>query len=68
MVDTSGSLLRNTVAVLELFGIFGVDESSQVSAVIEDKIELLVVLESGQGLLEAPIVFLLSLSLPGEAV
>jgi hypothetical protein len=45
-----------------------VDEGGQVTTVVEDEVELLVILESEQLLLKAPLVLLLGLTLPGEAV
>jgi hypothetical protein len=45
-----------------------VDEGGQVTTVVEDKVELLVILEGEQLLLKAPLVLLLGLTLPGEAV
>lgn len=66
VVDTSGGLLRDTEAVLELLGVLLVDEGSQVTTVIEDEVKLLVILESRELLLKAPVVLLLGLTLPGE--
>lgn len=68
VVDTGGGLLRDTVAVLEHLGVLGVDEGGQVTTVVEDEVELLVILEGEQLLLKAPLVLLLGLTLPGEAV
>lgn len=66
VVDTSGGLLRDTIAALEHLGVLGVDEAGQVTTIIEDQVELLVVLESKELLLEAPVVLLLGLTLPSE--
>lgn len=66
VVDTSGGLLGDTVAVIKHLGVLRVDEGGQVTTVIEDKVELLVILESEQLLLKAPLVLLLGLTLPGE--
>ena len=66
VVDTGGGLLRDTEAVLELLGVLGVDEAGQVTTVVEDEVELLVVLEGRELLLQAPVVLLLGLTLPGE--
>ena len=66
VVDTGGGLLRDTVAALELVGELGVDEGSQVTTVIKDEVQLLVVLEGGELLLKAPVVLFLGLALPGE--
>jgi len=67
MVDTSGGLLRNTIAALEHVGVFLVNEGSQVTTVVEDEVKLGVILESEQLLLKAPLVLLFRLTLPGEA-
>ena len=66
VVDTSGGLLRDTVAVLEHLRVLLVDESSKVTTVVEDQVQGLVILESNKLLLEAPLVLLLGLALPGE--
>lgn len=66
VVDTSGGLLRDTVAVLEHLGVLGVDEAGQVTTVVKDEVELLVILEGNELLLEAPVVLLLGLALPGK--
>ena len=66
VVDTGGGLLGDTVAVLEHLRVLLVDEGSQVTAVVEDDVEALVILEGGQLLLQAPVVLLLGLALPGE--
>ena len=66
VVDTSGGLLGDTIAVLELLGVLVVDEVGEVTTVIEDEVELLAVLEGGKLLLQAPVVLLLGLTLPGE--
>ena len=68
VVDTGGGLLGDTVAVIKHLGVLRVDEGGQVTTVIEDKVELLVILESEQLLLKAPLVLLLGLTLPGEAI
>lgn len=66
VVDTGGGLLRHTVAVLEHLGVLGVDEGGKISTVIEDEVEGLARGERGELLLEAPLVLLLGLTLPGE--
>lgn len=68
MVNTSGGLLRDTIAVLEEVRVLLVDKSSEVSTIIEDEVELLAILERDELLLKAPVVFLLSLTLPSETV
>lgn len=67
VVDTSGGLLGETVAVLELLRVLLVDEGGEVTTVIEDEVELLAVLEGRELLLQAPVVLLIGLTLPGEA-
>lgn len=67
VVDTGGGLLGDTVAVLEHLGELGVDESGKVTTVVEDEVELLAILEGKELLLQAPLVLLLGLTLPGEA-
>lgn len=66
VVDTGGGLLRQTEATLELLGELGVDQSGQVTTVVQDEVELLAILESLELLLQAPVVLLLRLTLPGE--
>lgn len=66
VVDAGGGLLGNAEAVLELLGVLVVDEVGQVTAVVENQVELLAVLESAQLLLQAPVVLLLGLALPGK--
>jgi hypothetical protein len=66
VVDTGGGLLGDTVAVLEHLWVLVVDKSSEITTVIEDQVEALVVLEGNQLLLQAPLVLLLGLTLPGE--
>lgn len=66
VVDTGGGLLRDTEAVLEHLRVLLVDKGSEVTTVVEDQVEGLVVLESNKLLLKAPLVLLLGLTLPGE--
>ena len=66
VVDTGGGLLRDTVAALEHLGVLGVDEVGEITTVVEDEVELLAILEGDKLLLQAPVVLLLSLALPGE--
>jgi hypothetical protein len=66
VVDTSGGLLRHTIAVLEHLGVLLVDERGKVTAVVEDQVQALAVLEGRELLLQAPLVLLLGLALPGE--
>ena len=66
VVDAGGGLFRDTVAALKLFGIFVVDESGQVTAVVEDEVELLAVTKGVELLLKAPVVLVFRLALPCE--
>ena len=66
VVDTGGGLLGETEAAVELLGELGVDEAGQVTTVVEDEVELLAILEGLELLLQAPVVLLLGLTLPGE--
>lgn len=68
VVNTGGGLLRDTEAALELLGELGVDKGSEVTTVVEDQVELLAILEGTELLLETPLVLLLGLTLPGEAI
>lgn len=68
VVDTSGSLFRHSKAALQHLRVLLVDEGSQVTAIIKDEVQRLSILESGELLLETPVVFLLCLTLPGKAV
>jgi len=51
---------------LEDLGVLLVGESGEISSVVEDHVEALSVREALDGLLHAPNVLLLGLSLPGE--
>jgi hypothetical protein len=66
VVDTGGGLLRDTVAVLEHLRVLLVDKGGEVTTIVEDQVKGLVVLEGNKLLLEAPLVLLLGLALPGE--
>jgi len=66
VVHAGGGLLGKTVAALEDVGELVVDESGKISTVIEDQVERLAGGESVELLLEAPVVLLLGLALPGE--
>lgn len=48
MMYTSGGFFRNAIAVLELFGVFFVDQCSKVTTVVEDEIEVFPILEGGE--------------------
>lgn len=67
MMNTSGSLLGDTKAVIEKFGVLVVDEGSKITTVVEDQVQLLAILEGKELLLQTPIILLLRLTLPGEA-
>jgi hypothetical protein len=45
-----------------------VDEGGQIATVVKNEVELLAILEGGELLLEAPVVLLLGLALPREAI
>ena len=66
VVHAGGGLLGDTVAALEHLGELVVDESSKISTVVEDQVEGLAGGERLELLLEAPVVLLLGLALPGE--
>lgn len=66
VVDTSGGLLRDTVAALQHLWVFLVNESSKVSTIIKNQVQALATLEGNKLLLQAPLVFLLCLALPCE--
>jgi hypothetical protein len=66
VVNTGGGLLGDTVAALQHLGVLLVNESSEISTVIEDQVQALAILERNELLLQAPLVLLLSLSLPRE--
>jgi hypothetical protein len=66
VVDTGGGLLGDTVAVLEHLRVLLVDKGGKITAVVEDQVERLARGERGELLLEAPLVLLLGLTLPGE--
>jgi hypothetical protein len=66
VVDTGGGLLRDTVAVLEHLRVLLVDKGGKITTVVEDQVKRLARGERGELLLEAPLVLLLGLTLPGE--
>jgi len=68
VVDTGGGLLGHTEAVLEHVGVLVVDERGKVTTVVEDEVEGLAGGEGGELLLQTPVVLLLALSFPREAV
>jgi len=68
VVDTGGGLLGDTVAVLEHLWVLVVNKSGKVTTVVEDQVERLAGWERGELLLEAPVVLLLGLTLPGETI
>lgn len=68
VVDTGGGLLGDTEAVIEHLGVLLVNEGGEVTTVVEDEVELLAILEGLELLVEAPLVLLLGLTFPGEAV
>ena len=66
VVHARRRLLRDAVAALEHFRVLVVHERGEVAAVVEDQVEGLAVLEGGQLLLKAPVVFFFRLAFPGE--
>lgn len=66
-MNTSGGLLGDTVAVLEHLRVFLVNQTGQITTVVEDEVKLLPILEGDELLLETPIVFLVRFTLPSEA-
>lgn len=66
MVDACSGLLRDSVAVLEHFGVFVVNHSCQVTTVVQDQIQVLPIFERQKLLFQTPSVLFLGLSLPGE--
>ena len=64
VVDSGSGLLRQTPDVLKVLGVLLVDEVGEVTTVVEDHVEGLAVRED-EGLLNAPDVLLVCLSLPG---
>lgn len=67
MVDTGGSLLGDTIAILKKVRVLVMDKGSEITAVVEDQVELLAILEGKELLLQTPVVLLFGLALPGEA-
>merc|ERR1719500_173683 len=64
VVHTSGGLLRQALDSLDVLGELLVDEVGEVASVVEDHVQGLAVGED-EGLLDAPDVLLVGLSLPG---
>merc|ERR1712020_796689 len=64
VVDPSGGLLRQALDVGQILGVFLVNQVGQVTSVVEDHVQRFAVREE-DGLLDAPDVLLVSLSLPG---
>ena len=67
VVNAGGSLFRNTIAILEHLWVFLVNKRREISTVIQDKIQVLSILECEELLLQAPFVLFLSLAFPGKA-
>jgi hypothetical protein len=57
---------RHTIAVLEHLGILIVDERSEITSIVENQVQVLAILEGSELLLQAPVVLLLGLALPGK--
>jgi hypothetical protein len=68
MVNTSGSLFRDTEAILQRLWVFAVNKSSKIATIVKDEVELLATLECKKLLFQAPVVFFLSLTLPCKPV
>jgi len=63
---TGGSLLADTVAVLQHVGVLIMDKGSQVTTVIQNQVEGLAILEGLQLLAKTPLVLFFGLALPCE--
>jgi len=66
VVNTGGGLLGQTETTLQHLWVLLVNQSGQVSTVVQDQVQLLAVLESKQLLLNTPQVLFLGLTLPSE--
>lgn len=66
VVDTGGGLLRDTLDLGQQLWVLLVDESGQVTTIVQDHVGALAILEGAELLLEAPDVLLVSLTLPGK--
>lgn len=66
VVDTSRSLLRDTVASFQHIWIFAVHKCSKITAIVENQVQWFAGREGSQRLLDAPVVLVLSLALPSE--
>jgi hypothetical protein len=64
VLDTSGGLLADAADATEELGVLVVDEVGQITSVVEDHVEGLTIGEV-DGLLNAPDVLLIGLTLPG---
>ncbi|GMR54030.1 hypothetical protein PMAYCL1PPCAC_24225 [Pristionchus mayeri] len=65
VVHSSGGLLGESADSSQILGVLGMDDVGEVSSVIEDHVEGLAI-GPDEGLLDAPLVLLLGLSLPRE--
>lgn len=65
LISSHAFQLRRSERTSEKLGVLLVDEGSEVSSVVEDHVEGGSSSESADGLLNAPLVLLLGLSLPG---
>ena len=68
VVHSCGRFFRDTVASLKYFWVLAMDQGSKITAIVEDEIQLLAIGERGQGLLDAPVVFLFGFTFPCETV
>ena len=58
--------IYSRIRTLKVLGVLLVHHRGQVATIIEDHVQGLAVLEASDGLVDAPLVLLLSLTLPGE--
>ena len=65
-MDTSGGFFRKTSDIREEFRVLFVNVASEVTTIVEDHVQRLATSETFDSLVDAPVVFLISLTLPGE--
>ena len=66
VVNTGGCLFGETLDALKKFWVIVVNAGGEVTAVVEDQVQRFPVIETFDGLVDTPEVFLLGLTLPGE--
>jgi hypothetical protein len=64
VVNTSGSLLRDTTDLRKILRVLLVDKGGEVTSVVKNHVKGLATRKASDGLRNAPLVFLLSLALP----